>query len=394
MARAKKTKKSKLMSGVFRGEFIGKLGDTTGAKAKSTLSRDIADKTDIDPVVKGKERRRLINETTIFWETYFKMLPKYKKDKKGKTKIAKEKKCKEFQKKKDKAEEDEGGTGWLSAILGGIGLLGIGLKKSWDDAKEAVEKVEEGRERNKKLIEKWIKEQEEKEKKTKKLQGDSRKYWELTDKMQRSNLELGKWQSKHDEEYRDKHEWLPWHLVEPPQRPEEIKKGEKYMWKAEFEKKMKESHEYWGPWDKRQTESDANIKQWREERDALGFTEPPLRDFIIEGGKLIPIDTPGDVNNLTRGGPLSNLFQSLPVAINTANKNSRVLLKELVDVTKQRMKNTQGTGKTKINPDGAGEFAPKFPRGIEPGGPGPVLQSSRAAYYDSAYSLNVPLVIS
>ena len=69
-----------LMQGVFRGDLLAKLSDVPGEKAKSAVSRDVVKSDILDPVVKGKERRRLINETIIFWETYFKMLPKYEEE--------------------------------------------------------------------------------------------------------------------------------------------------------------------------------------------------------------------------------------------------------------------------------------------------------------------------
>tara|TARA_R100000008_G_scaffold33046_1_gene18593 strand:- start:5318 stop:6373 length:1056 start_codon:yes stop_codon:yes gene_type:complete len=86
---ADQSKKRGLMSGVFRGELLGKIDSIAGEKSKSTLERDVVNSKRINPVLTGPERTRLVNETKLFWDTYFKLAPKYQKDTKGKTKVGK-----------------------------------------------------------------------------------------------------------------------------------------------------------------------------------------------------------------------------------------------------------------------------------------------------------------
>tara|TARA_R110002020_G_scaffold33501_2_gene101984 strand:- start:2257 stop:4161 length:1905 start_codon:yes stop_codon:yes gene_type:complete len=73
----------------------------------------------IRPNVQGPERQLLVNKTKIFWETYFKILPQYQKDVKGKTKVAK-KATKEVEKSKEPDVKKER-KGFLSKILGWLG---------------------------------------------------------------------------------------------------------------------------------------------------------------------------------------------------------------------------------------------------------------------------------
>tara|TARA_R110002020_G_scaffold128011_2_gene287027 strand:- start:306 stop:1433 length:1128 start_codon:yes stop_codon:yes gene_type:complete len=165
-----------LMSGVFRGELIGgKLDKMSGAgtlgdKARSTAERDIVGggKNKVSPRVTGPERQRLINETNIFWDTYFKILPKYEKEKdeKGKSKTEEIKQGSLVQnvlEKSDKAKTSGGGgfghfltgmlmRGLLPMLLLGlkgififalVAVVGATLKKFYDDWKADQKQAEE-----------------------------------------------------------------------------------------------------------------------------------------------------------------------------------------------------------------------------------------------------------
>ena len=94
--------------------------------AKSTVDRDVVNSRKIKPRLTGPERQRKIHESTIFWETYYKLKPKYEKklDPKGKTKVKEEatmvgrvlKKSEEAKQKKD--EKGSSGMGlFLGALL-------------------------------------------------------------------------------------------------------------------------------------------------------------------------------------------------------------------------------------------------------------------------------------
>jgi hypothetical protein len=118
------------MQGVFRGDLLAKLSDIPGEKAKSAVSRDVVKSDILDPVVKGKERRRLINETIIFWETYFKMLPKYEEEGMEEEEDCCDP-CAQFPKLEKESRVKKAGL--IAAILGGLvtafALINDALKK-------------------------------------------------------------------------------------------------------------------------------------------------------------------------------------------------------------------------------------------------------------------------
>lgn len=147
--------------------------------AKSTVDRDVVNPRKIKPRLTGPERQRAIHESTIFWETYYKLKPKYEKrlDPKGKTKVKEDatmvgrvlKKSEEAKQKKD--EKGSSGMGlfmgallmkrFLPMLLAGFKLgviaalamavvkLGKELWNKWkifsDEGKEGIETTEKRR---------------------------------------------------------------------------------------------------------------------------------------------------------------------------------------------------------------------------------------------------------
>lgn len=118
---ADRSKKRGLMSGVFRGELLGKIDSMAGEKSESTLSRDVVNSEKVSPVLSGPERQRLVNETKLFWRTYFKMAPKYDKDPKGKTLVAGS--------PAGKAMGTAGGEGVIARSKKSLGLVGMALTR-------------------------------------------------------------------------------------------------------------------------------------------------------------------------------------------------------------------------------------------------------------------------
>ena len=100
-----------------------------GLVAKNVIESDASTfnrKNTPNPRLTSSERQRLVNQTSVFWETYYKIRGKYEKDTKGETKVSTPAQAAAGTVNKEaKAEAKKGKKGILGMLLALAGFLAL-----------------------------------------------------------------------------------------------------------------------------------------------------------------------------------------------------------------------------------------------------------------------------